>query len=159
DYRSRAAAIYAEYTRQYAARFKWIRPGLFGDLLGKDLKKDAAALMDVLRKSGPWNPAGDAKLDALADLLTVKHPSDKVLIFTQFADTVDYLVRQLKARGIRQIEGVSGDSADPTGIAWRFSPASNNRRDRTPPTYFLDGPFEVSLDDGIVVGVRRPQGS
>ncbi len=133
DYRQRAAAIYAEYTRRYATRFKWLRPGLFRDLLGKDLRKDGAALMDVITKAGPWNAAADTKLNALVDLLTAKHPNEKVLIFTQFADTVDYLERQLKARGIRQIEGVSGDSADPTSAAWHFSPVSNNRRDRIPP--------------------------
>jgi hypothetical protein len=129
EYRRRAASIYAEYTRQYATRFKWLRPGLFSDLLGKDLSEDAVALMDVL-KNGSWNAATDAKLNALVNLLTKEHPNEKVLIFTQFADTVSYLERQLKTRGIRRIEGVSGKSADPTGAAWRFSPVSNNRRER-----------------------------
>ena len=33
----------------------------------------------------------DAKLNALEALLTQSHPEDKVLVFTQFADTVRYL--------------------------------------------------------------------
>jgi superfamily II DNA/RNA helicase len=31
------------------------------------------------------------------------------------------------------MEGVTGDSADPTALAWRFSPVSNNKRDRIKP--------------------------
>jgi hypothetical protein len=41
---------------------------------------------------------------------------------------VRYLTDQLKARAIPAIEGVTGDSADPTELAWRFSPVSNNKR-------------------------------
>ncbi len=56
-----------------------------------------------------------------------------MLIFTQFADTERYLTTQLKARGVLSIEGVTGDSDDPTELAWRFSPLSNGRRDRVSP--------------------------
>ena len=51
-----------------------------------------------------------------------------MLVFSQFADTVGYLASQLKARGIQAIEGVTGGSQDPTGLAWRFSPISNEKR-------------------------------
>ncbi len=44
-----------------------------------------------------------------------------------------YLTAQLKARGILSIEGVTGDSDDPTELAWRFSPVSNERRNRVSP--------------------------
>src|SRR3712207_7777033 len=44
----------------------------------------------------------------------------KVLVFTQFADTVGYLTEQLKRRGVDSLEGVTGDSENPTGLAWRF---------------------------------------
>src|SRR3989304_2923963 len=47
---------------------------------------------------------------------------------TQFADTVRYLEGQLKARGVAAMQGVTGDHADPTGVAWRFSPVSNDKR-------------------------------
>jgi len=55
-----------------------------------------------------------------------------VLIFTQFADTVRYLEAQLKARGVESLAGVTGDSPDPTSLAWRFSPESNKKRDVIP---------------------------
>ena len=70
----------------------------------------------------------DAKLDALQTLLTRDHPNDKVIIFTQFADTVRYLEKELWALGIRRIAGATGDSADPTALAWAFSPVSNGKR-------------------------------
>ena len=72
----------------------------------------------------------DAKLNALEDLLTQSHPEDKVLIFTQFADTVRYLNEALLERGVTQIAEVTGDSSNPTELAWRFSPVSNNRQNR-----------------------------
>ena len=56
-----------------------------------------------------------------------------MLVFTQFADTVDYLARQLKAQGIAALEGVTGDSDDPTALAWRFSPVSNDKREQVRP--------------------------
>ncbi len=133
DFKQRAAEIYAEYTTLYATRFKWLRPILFNKNLAKHLRGDAQALLDVLRKSGEWDPAKDAKLCTLQDLLTATHPDEKVIVFTQFADTVRYVAGQLKARGVTKIAGVTGDSEDPTALAWRFSPVSNNKRDRVTP--------------------------
>jgi hypothetical protein len=41
---------------------------------------------------------------------------------------VRYLETQLRAKGLKQAAGVSGDSYDPAAMAWRFSPESNNKR-------------------------------
>jgi SNF2 family DNA or RNA helicase len=133
DFKRRAAEIYADYAARYKRRFKWMRPSLFIDDLQKDLLKDAHALFGVLRQAGTWDPAHDTKLAALFDLVSKKHGKEKVIVFTQFADTVYYLERQLKARGLTSMAGVTGDSADPTTLAWRFSPVSNNKRDRIAP--------------------------
>jgi Helicase conserved C-terminal domain len=56
--------------------------------------------------------------------------SAEVLVFTQFADTMRYLDAQLRARGLRRIAAVTGDTDDPTAYAWRFSPESNQKRDQ-----------------------------
>jgi hypothetical protein len=125
DYKKRAEEIYQTYATQYKSRFRWLRTDLFLPTLAKSLQSDGAALLKVLANSGEWNPATDAKLDALHELLTKKHPTEKAIIFTQFADTVRYLEAQLRARGVERIAGVSGESEDPTGYAWRFSPGSN----------------------------------
>ena len=72
-------------------------------------------------------PNRDTKLDALYDLLTKTHPNEKVIVFTQFADTVHYLESQLKARGLTQLAGVTGDSADPTALGLAFQPGQQRQ--------------------------------
>jgi len=133
DFKRRAAQIYEEYSRQYARRFKWLRPTVFVPSLAKDLLADAEALLGLLKHCGRWDPNHDTKLNALIRLLTEKHPNEKAIIFSQFADTVRYLETQFKERGITHLAGVSGESYDPTTLAWRFSPASNQKRDRVLP--------------------------
>ena len=133
EYKQRAAAIYQRYTTKYKSRFKWLRPNLFRPLLRKELTEDALALLEILQQHGAWDPEKDAKLNALQELLIQKHPSDKVLVFTQFADTVQYLTNALSERGMTHIAAATGDSADPTALAHRFSPVSNDKRDRINP--------------------------
>ncbi|MFZ1266859.1 MAG: helicase-related protein, partial [Anaerolineae bacterium] len=135
QFRNRAAQVYHEYATLYKRRFKWLRPNLFNAHLKRDLAADARALLDVMQQGAcaDWDPARDAKLNALHRLLTVDHPRDKVLVFTQFADTVRYLETQLRARGVTALAGVTGDSSDPTGAAWRFSPESNEKREQVRP--------------------------
>src|SRR5439155_7662966 len=125
--------VYQQYAGQYRRRFKWLRPALFNANLKKDLLLDTQSLLSVLNQCGTWDATKDAKLAALINLLTQQHPNEKILVFTQFADTVDYLTKQLKARGIAALESVSGDSDDPTALAWRFSPVSNEKRAHVKP--------------------------
>ena len=127
DFEVRAAQIYAEYEGRYSRRFKWLRSDLFESSLESELQSDSNALMGLFQTYGAWDPAKDAKLDALHSLLTETFPDRKVLVFSQFADTVDYLVAQLGKRGVVDVAGVTGSSADPTEMAWRFSPDSNQR--------------------------------
>jgi len=130
DFTQRAAEAYEQYANQFKSRFKWLRPDLFVKSLAKDLTDDAASLLTILTRCGDWNPDLDAKLAALHKLLTKQHPNEKVIVFTQFADTVRYLEVQLRARGVSRLAGVTGEAEDPTSYAWRFSPVSNNKRDR-----------------------------
>jgi len=131
EFKSRAAALYEVYSTELKKRFKWLRSDLFVDSLKEELVADATALMQVLKKSGTWNPERDAKLNQLHTLIAKQYPTEKVIVFSQFADTVNYLESQLKQKGIARIEGVTGSSADPTMAAWRFSPVSNNKRDKS----------------------------
>ena len=128
DFKRRADEIYRRYITQGRNRFDWLRPNLFDKTLTENLRADAEALVKVLEKCGEWDPDQDAKLATLYDLLLKKHPREKVIVFSQFADTVRYLEKQLKTRGINSLEGVTGDSPDPTNLAWRFSPDSNEKR-------------------------------
>ena len=133
DFRRRAAQIYANFAGRYRRRFRWVGRHLFVDALYEHLRSDADALRAILDRLGDWDPAQDAKLDALQRILLDAHPEEKVLVFTQFADTVQYLESQLHAQGIERLAAVTGASADPTQLAWRFSPHSNDRRDRVSP--------------------------
>jgi superfamily II DNA or RNA helicase len=133
DFKHRAAEIYRQYASQGSTRFDWLRPDLFDKTLAENLFADAEALIGILGKCGEWNADQDAKLNALHGLLLKKHPQEKVIVFTQFADTVHYLEKQLKSRGINYLSGVTGDSSDPTFLAWRFSPVSNEKRERIKP--------------------------
>lgn len=133
DFRRQAEQVYTQYSTSLKRRFKWLRPTLFASALQQHLLADARALLGVLAACGRWAPASDAKLNALVTLLTQQHPNEKVLVFTQFADTVHYLAEQLQARGLTQFAGVTGDSPDPTSLAWHFSPVSNGKRALIPP--------------------------
>ena len=126
QFRERAAQIYETYAGPYRSRFKWLRSSLFVEELAKDLGADSRALMTVFQMSGEWDPRSDNKLGALEQL--ARATKGKVLVFSQFADTVHYLVGELRKRNVSSVEGVTGESDDPTAAAWRFSPVSNDKR-------------------------------
>ena len=128
DFRTRAGEVYKTYSTQFRRRFKWLRPELFGNALTKDLAKDANALMVVLQHAGSWDCHKDTKFQALLTLITEQHPKEKVLVFSQFADTVNYLEEQLKARQVSALASATGNTEDPTSVAYRFSPVSNDKR-------------------------------
>jgi len=128
-FRARAAQVYDEYASQFGNRFRWLPSSLFVRTLRKHLEDDARRLLGVLERCGAWEPARDAKLNVLCDLIRQTHPHEKILVFSQFADTVRYLEAELRKRGIARLVGVTGDSENPTEIAWRFSPVSNEKRD------------------------------
>jgi superfamily II DNA or RNA helicase len=130
EFRQRAAEIYGEYAEHYKKRFKWLRPALLVKALSRDLANDATALLLVLNKCGLWHSNHDTKLAALQQLLSHTHANEKVLVFTQFADTVRYLDRELKACGVKKIAGATGGSTNPTLLSWRFSPVSNHKREQ-----------------------------
>ena len=75
-FQTRAAAVYELYATQYKRRFKWLRANLFKKTLKRDLKNDALDLMTILLEMGNWDPAQDAQLNALADLLTTTSQFD-----------------------------------------------------------------------------------
>ncbi|MEM7715868.1 MAG: helicase-related protein [Cyanobacteria bacterium P01_A01_bin.68] len=147
SFRNRAKLIYQEYITRYQRRFKWLSSSIFDTKrLKKDLLADAKALIEVLQQFGEWKSEEDEKLTALIELLTKTHPQEKVLIFTQFADTVRYLNVSLKERIEPQIQikipeintnniaGVTGEDKNPTELTQRFSPVSNNKRDKILPS-------------------------
>ncbi len=127
DESGRARRVYQQYATDYRRRFKWLRPTLFIGRLADDLTQDTRALTELLRNQGHWVAEHDHKWLALRQLLTKTHAKDKVLVFTQFADTARYLAREARKAGITQVEVATGASMDPYAMACRFSPKSNGK--------------------------------
>lgn len=133
EFKKRAKEVYELYQTAYKSRFKWLSKRLFAKKLEVDLQNDAQSLLGVLNKAGDWDWTKDDKFNALYDLLTKKHKNDKVLIFTQFADTVRYLEDCLKDKKLKNYAAATGGSVDPTALAWRFSPVSNGTKNQIRP--------------------------
>jgi superfamily II DNA or RNA helicase len=133
DFKRRTVDVYDQYATRGRNRFDWLRPDLFDQVLAENLRVDAESLIKVLEKCGEWDSSRDTKLEALCSLLLKHHPYEKVIVFSQFADTVRYLEKELQARGVDSLAGVTGDLSDPTSLAWKFSPESNEKRDRVAP--------------------------
>ena len=135
DFATAGALGYQLLRTEHARNFDWLRPDVFVEDLAQHLRQDAQRLFSILELAGQWQPDQDHKLAELHKLLTKKHPGQKILIFSQFADTVSYLAEQLQARGLKQMAGVSGDTEEPSSYARRFSPDSNKARDKEAPHY------------------------
>ncbi len=126
-FRNRAAAIYENYRTQFQSRFHWLDSRFFTNQLKQHLLEDAQALVSVLHRSEKWDPEKDAKLAVLHNLVTKTHRKDKVLVFTQFADTTRYLGEQLQKLGLTDFAVATNGTADPFTLARRFSPSTNGR--------------------------------
>jgi len=116
-------ALYEQYGN-YDTRFKWISPQFFQPTLRKALAEDVDNLRGVLNYAGAWNAAQDSKLTALIALLN-HHAHEKVLIFSQFADTVTYLEYQLARVFGNAVGAATGSSLNPIELVRHFSPHSN----------------------------------
>jgi hypothetical protein len=133
DYKAHAEEVYKIYASEYKSRFKWLRPSLFSRGLAKDLEDGAKSFLSILKDCGAWDSKRDTKLEALFELIENNHPNKKILIFSQFADTVRYLEAQLSHKKVSRLSGVTGDAKNPTALAWKFSPVSNEKRELISP--------------------------
>ena len=130
DFAKASAGSYALLKMEHGTNFEWLRPELFSEDLATHLRHDAEHLFSILELAGEWEPAKDEKLAELQKLLTKQHPNEKIILFSQFADTVSYLDEQLRSRGLKKFAAVTGDTEDPSAYARRFSPESNQVRDK-----------------------------
>lgn len=128
EFKNRAKDIYQTYENQFRRRFKWINSKLFKPTLAKQLTDDAQALARFLQNNGTWSVERDTKFQELLNLVKTKHPKEKVLVFTQYADTAIFLERELRRQGLTHTAFATGSSSDPTELACRFSPESNGKK-------------------------------
>ncbi len=123
--------VYMEKARQYYMlltqkdNVAWIESTYFKRSLKTHLKQDCEKIIQMIRLCDKWNPLTDQKLNQLEELLNKTHGTEKVLVFTQYSDTANYIYRQLRKRGFSHIDRATGGSKNPTAIVERFSPLSN----------------------------------
>ncbi|MBN1548264.1 MAG: hypothetical protein JW902_16555 [Syntrophaceae bacterium] len=127
QYLSKAEEVYHLFATQHKNRFVWLNYDLVQSDLIKSLIEDAKILINVLSIAKEWLPEDDRKLNALEHLLVTTHKKEKILIFTQYSDTANYLHQQLVERKVMEHAVVTGNADNPTNFAQRFSPRSNDK--------------------------------
>lgn len=128
ELRRAAGQVYNFLSKHQAKRFRWLRADLFRPGLKKHLLADVHELLKVLELGADWSAARDPKLQRLIELVTLVHPHEKILVFSQFADTVLYLNQALREQQLPGVAAVTGATEDPTALAFRFSPVSNDKQ-------------------------------
>lgn len=127
-YMQRAAEIYQQLSAQTSQSMQWIDARFFTAKLSKHLKEDAQAVLGLLKRFGRWDERQDSKLEALYRLIAEQHPEQKILVFSQFSDTVEYLAGALQRRGVQDVAKVTGGTTDTVAVVQRFSPISNGQQ-------------------------------
>ncbi|MBM4387775.1 MAG: helicase, partial [Deltaproteobacteria bacterium] len=97
------------------------------ELLYEQIEHDKKFLKKILKLVEPITPDKDAKLGKLKEILNEDPLKDgKRLIFTQYADTAEYLYENLNPGGLRQDIDViySGDKSK-VRVVGRFAPKAN----------------------------------
>ena len=122
----------------------WIDSKYFKRTLKQQLRKDCDVLLRMITLCGDWNPTTDQKLNELEELLNVKHKGDKIIVFTQFSDTANYIFKQLKRRGFTHIACATGDSKNPTDLVEHFSPKSNDKN------YAIDEQYRILIATDVL---------
>lgn len=120
------AAAYHKLRRAGRGNVRWLRSELLEPRFSDDLDSDTAAVRGLLDRFGSWNPGRDGKLGQLMEIVAADHAADKVIVFTEYADTAFYIASELRRRGVDGVEAVTGSSDNPRALACRFSPVSNN---------------------------------
>jgi len=94
--------------------------------LKRDLKNDIAIFRDISEFLKRVPESSDKKFDELVKILD-KHKKEKVLIFSEYADTVKYLHGRLEPK-IDNLSFVTSKTKDAISIIRRFAPKANEYR-------------------------------
>ena len=116
--------LLATLNEDHPRHFSWISSRYFDPSLGDDLRSDSEALLRISALVKHWDYSQDRKLDALRTLCVTTHGNEKILIFSQYKDTVDYLQRHLKD-DISGLGFVHSDTEELQSTIQRFSPRAN----------------------------------
>ncbi len=119
------ATQYDALVKSLPPKTKWVNATIFKPSLRKDLAIDNETLSALLDQFGNWSSNRDSKVSALVELLTKEHPGEKVLVFTEYSDTADYVASALVEAGIANVGLATGGTKDIANVARRFAPLSN----------------------------------
>ena len=120
----RVEKIYEEILKK-PQKFRMASPGWFKESLKTDLEHDCRVITGLLDAARLWNHETDQQLLALRRLVVETHPDKKILVFSQFADTVRYLAESLTKLGVDGVKEITGQTDNPLAIVRNFSPKSN----------------------------------
>ncbi|MFG1913006.1 helicase-related protein [Kribbella sp. NPDC048928] len=141
---------YNELQRKLPAATKWLSTKVFKKTLRKDLERDNRILTGLLERFGSWDSSKDSKVNALVDLLRAEHPGEKVLVFTEYVDTAEYVAEALQESGIENVGLASGQTEDAAGIARRFSPDSNRLPGEEGARAEIENPIDVLVATDVL---------
>jgi len=124
---ARAKVAYESLVSQKPKDLRLIRPEIFDcDRLKVDLLADNATLQQIIDTHGAWDPVHDSKLQELVKLISNLKKDEKLLVFSEYADSIRYVEKHILPRLPNvKIGSVTGGSQNPTKIARCFSPVSN----------------------------------
>ncbi len=128
----------------------WIRAGLFKKTLAKAIETDSTTIRELLDDYGTWSPDVDSKMQRLVTLLTEDHADEKVLVFTEYKDTANYVAQALKDAGVDGVALVTGDTENPTAIVRAFAPVSNRRPNEFSEAPTLDEQYRVLIATDVL---------
>lgn len=131
-------ADYAFLSEEKSNALRWVRSELFVHQLRDDLEADNRVISHLLKTFGVWRIERDSKLRELLQLVSKTHGDEKVLVFTEYKDTANYLADALSQLGVDHVGVATGDTPNPTSLARRFSPKSNARLTAADEEYGLD---------------------
>ncbi|MGM1028976.1 MAG: helicase-related protein [Actinomycetota bacterium] len=126
DWESYAEGAYRELVKRKPKGIRWARSTLFtADQLVEHVQGDSDTLQGLLDAYGIWDAKDDTKLHALGALIESLAPGEKILVFSEYKDTVDYLAAHLSKWTKREYLAASGGAGDPLRLARRFAPRAN----------------------------------
>ena len=118
---------YVALKKRNPTNVTWVRPALFRDGLATDIRHDSDQIRGLLESYGEWSTEVDSKVGALIELVTKTHANEKVLVFTEYKDTAEYVAKALKDSGVDRVALVTGGTDDPTSVVRTFAPVSNRK--------------------------------
>ncbi len=105
----------------------WMPVSYFNEDLKKDLNEDTQVLSKLNKETQNEVLQDDKKIEKLIDLINNDISDKKILIFSEFKDTVLYIKEKLDNSIVnKRVEAVSSETPNLNQITKLFSPTSNN---------------------------------